>query len=122
MRVPENICLEEWIRQLIKDNQIVKFYKTDDWRELRAEVLREHNHECQRCLEIGRYTRAVMVHHVNEVRHVPRLALSKTFTDKDGNEKPNLLALCNNCHEAIHDRLQTWQKETYPKFENTERW
>ena len=122
MRVPKDVRLEDWIYQLIKEDNIYKFYKTNDWLELRAEVMRDQHHECQRCLEHGTYTRAEMVHHVNEVRKVPRLALSKTFMDKEGNEQKNLIALCNNCHEIEHDRLKEWQKEKYPKFENEERW
>ena len=122
MRVPTNIRLEDWIRQLIKEDQIVKFYKSDDWVELRADVLREQHNECQRCLEVGRYTRAEMVHHVNEVRKVPRLALSRRYTDKDGNEQRNLLALCNKCHEIIHDRANTTTGKSAKRFSNIERW
>ena len=122
MQLPTDIRLEDYIRLLIKDGQIVKFYKSDDWQKLRAEVMEEQHNECQRCLERGIYTRAEMVHHVNEVRKVPRLALSKTFIDKEGKEQKNLIALCNNCHEIIHDRLKGWQEKKYPKFQNEERW
>ena len=122
MRVPTDIPLDDWIRSLIREDTIYKFYKTDDWLELRADVLRDQHYECQRCIESGIYTRAEMVHHVNEVRKVPRLALSRTFIDKDGTEQKNLIALCNNCHEIVHDRLKEWQKNMNPKFENEERW
>ena len=84
--------------------------------------MRDQHYECQRCIEHGTYTRAEMVHHVNEVRKVPRLALSRTYTDEKGNEQRNLIALCNNCHEIIHDRLKEWQEEKFPKFKNEERW
>lgn len=122
MRIPTDIRLEDWIWQLIRDGQIVKFYKSDDWTELRLDVLTEQHYECQRCLEHGAYTRAEMVHHVNEVRKVPRLALSKFYIDKDGKKQKNLLALCNKCHEIIHDRANTSPHKAAKRFTNEERW
>ena len=122
MRIPTNIRLDDWIRQLIKDDRIVAFYKSQEWTALRAEVLHEQHYECQRCLERGRYTRAEMVHHVNEVRKVPRLALSKHYIDEYGVEQKNLLALCNTCHEIIHDRANTFGSKREKRFTNVERW
>lgn len=123
MRLPNNVHLEDWIRLLIREKQIYKFYKTDEWIELRDDVLREDHYECQHCLKQGRYTRAYMVHHVNEVRKRPGLALSRTYIDKEGSEQRNLVSLCFACHEAEHDRFEMIRAEQgKEKFSNDERW
>ena len=120
MRIPKDISLRAYISQLVKLNKLYEFYKSEDWLELRADVLDELHHECQHCLQYGRYTRADCVHHVNEVRIRPDLALSKYYTDKEGNRKRQLLPLCNACHNIEHDKLGKWQKKD--KFQNAERW
>lgn len=120
MQIPKDIPLARYIRQLIAKDNIGLFYLTEDWYELRLEVLREHHYECAECVKVGRYTRAVCVHHVNEVRHRPDLALSKFYVDKDGKRLPNLIPLCNSCHNRVHDKLGNWQRKD--KFTNEERW
>ena len=120
MRIPKDIQLRVYIRKLINEGKLEKFYLTDDWRELREEVLEDFYHECQECLKKGRYSRADCVHHINEVRVRPDLALSKHFTDHEGNSQPNLVPLCNQCHNIVHDKLGEWQRQD--KFTNTERW
>lgn len=120
MRVPTDIPLAVYIRRLIKDDRLEEFYQTDDWKELRADVLDDFHNECQRCLEHGEYSHADCVHHVNEVRHRPDLALSRHYLDKDGQEQVQLLPLCNTCHNLVHDKLGKWQRKD--KFTNEERW
>lgn len=117
------MSLAEYIRGLIADDNIVKFYKSKEWRMLRDEVMQEHYYECQHCLEQGRYTRATMVHHVQELRKRPDLALSKTYIDGKGNEHKQLVPLCIACHEIEHDKLGNYNKENgRTKFKNEERW
>ena len=117
------MSLGTYIRELIKDDNLVRFYKSREWRELRDEVLSEHHYECQECLKQGKYTRATMVHHVQEVRKRPDLALSKTYVDGKGNEHKQLLPVCIPCHERIHDKLGGYTRERCgPKFTNDERW
>ena len=120
MRIPTDIPLATWIRQLIKANRIELFYKCQEWIELRLEVLIENHYECQECLKRGIYTRADCVHHVNEVRKRPDLALSKFYTDKEGKKQKQLVPLCNKCHNIIHDKLGNYQKKN--RFSNEERW
>lgn len=119
MRRPQDKRLEEWIRELFRIGKIVLFYKCDEWRELRAEVLEEAHNECQYCVKKGIYTKAVHVHHVNEVRKRPDLALSKYYRDEHGKMKRNLVALCHNCHDIEHDRFKG--QEPAPQL-NEERW
>ncbi len=125
MRAPTKSRAElaEWIRQLIRGNKLYVFYKSNEWLELRSEVLRENHYECQHCLRHGKYTRAVMVHHVNEVRKRPDMALCKTYRDREGQEQKNLVPLCFACHEAEHDRFEKVRAEQgKEKFSNIERW
>lgn len=120
MRIPTDKPLAKWIRELIRADRIELFYLTKDWKELRLEVLEENHYECQRCMEKGKYTRADCVHHVNEVKTHPHLALSKYYTDAEGKQQKQLIPLCNECHNIIHDKLGQWQRKD--KFMNEERW
>lgn len=120
MRIPTNVSLSSFIRELIRTNKVEKFYQTDDWRFLRTNVLEFFHYECQECLKKGRYTRADCVHHVNEVRHRPDLALSRYYVDENGERQYNLIPLCNTCHNVVHEKLIKWQQKD--KFVNEERW
>lgn len=120
MRVPNDIPLASYIRGLIKANRIELFYKSEDWIELRQSVLDDLHHECQECLKKGEYKRADCVHHVNEVRHRPDLALSRYYVDRDGVKQSNLVPLCNKCHNIVHDKFGKHRKAT--RFHNEERW
>lgn len=120
MRIPTHIPLEVWIRQLIKENKLERFYQSDEWKELRESVLEDMHNECQECLKKGNYIRADCVHHVNEVRHRPDLALSRYYTDSRGQRQANLIPLCNTCHNLVHGKLKKWQQKD--RFTNEERW
>ena len=120
MRIPKNIPLAKFIKQLIKEGKIEQFYFSEDWKDLRKQVLDDFFNECQECLKKGRYTRAVCVHHVNEVKDRPDLALSRYYIDKEGNKQPNLVPLCNQCHNIVHDKLGQFHNKN--KFTNTELW
>lgn len=116
--------LATYIRDLIQEDKLYKFYKSNDWIALRDEVLRENHYECAHCLANGIYQRAVMVHHVNEVRKHPALALTKEIIDPiTGEKKKNLVPLCFKCHEMEHDRFGDYKREKdSEKFTNDERW
>lgn len=121
MRIPNDIPLAKWIWQLIKEDRVEQFYLTDDWRELRQDVLDDFHNECQECLKKGKVTTdELCVHHVNEVRNRPELALSRFFVDDKGQTQPNLVPLCKVCHNIIHEKLKKPIKKD--KFINEERW
>lgn len=120
MRIPNDISLATYIKRLIKANKIEQFYFSEDWKELRQEVLNELHCECQECLKKGEYTKANCVHHVNEVKHKPELALSKYYVDEKGRQQRQLLPLCSRCHNAIHEKLEKHNQSK--KFCNEERW
>lgn len=123
-RIPSDIALATWIRQLIDQDKIYQFYKSDEWIRLRDEVLRDAHFECQHCLAKGIYKRADMVHHVNEVRKRPDLALTRSFIDPITHDVIiNLVALCNQCHEKVHDRCGNFKRQNgNEQFRNEERW
>ena len=87
--------------------------------------MKDAHNECQHCLRDGIYTRAEMVHHINEVRKRPDLALTREFIDPITNEKIiNLVALCNSCHEKEHpDRFGNYRTQRgIERFMNDEKW
>ena len=120
MRIPKDISLASWIRKLIAEDRVEQFYFTEDWKELRQDVLEFFHYECQECLKKGTYTKADCVHHMNEVRQRPDLALSRHYIDSKGQRQYNLVPLCNTCHNLVHDKLGEWQRKD--KFTNEERW
>ena len=60
--------LEQWIKRLIAEDKLYKFYKSREWRELSDAVMKENNYECQKCKAKGIHTKARSVHHVQWVR------------------------------------------------------
>lgn len=112
MRCPTDRSLASWIRELIAEGRLYRFYKSQDFRELRAQVLRDYHNECKRCRDRGKYTRAKVVHHVHEVRDRPDLALTRWVREPDGTITENLIPLCQNCHEIEHGRAYEGRDNT----------
>lgn len=122
-----------WIRQLIAEDKLWKFYKTKEWRRLKERILEEQHHECAVCKKRGRVTRydesrdgnrklISTVHHVNEVRYHPELALQEYYIDSSGRRRRNLIPVCKHCHNEIHDRIFRGSRKSKDSFTNTERW
>lgn len=61
------------LQEKISADNVDSFYHWKDWEQLRAEVLRMDNHECQICKQKGRYRRADIVHHVKHLKDRPTL-------------------------------------------------
>lgn len=118
------IELEKWIKQLIEEDKLCKFYKSKYWYGnkdmlgLKNEVLKEQHNECQECKKVGIIKRADTVHHVQFVRKHPKLALSKYYTYKDKQYR-NLIAVCYQCHNKLHPEKLKHEKK---KQLNDERW
>jgi 5-methylcytosine-specific restriction enzyme A len=99
-----------------------KFYDSNKWKELREDVKKRDNHECQECKRNGFVTidtneyseRAkrkkikLVVHHIKELEDHPELAL----------EIDNLETVCVNCHNRIHGRIFKPKESKW----NDERW
>ena len=126
-------CDEQWIRQLISSGELWKFYKTKEWRRLKAQVLKEHHYECAECRRHGVITRYDIgedgqkklistVHHVCHVRDHPELALSRYYKDYEtGTMEANLIPVCKACHNKLHPEKQKQRKQP-GGFVNEERW
>lgn len=127
------------LRQLIKEDRLVKFYQCPAWRKLRARVLDRDNRECQRCKDEGKVStpshpttprapggpsdsghlkkdeenkiKSLHVHHIKEIKDFPELGLVYE----------NLITLCQECHNKKHDRLKRKGKKK-ERFVNEERW
>jgi len=65
--------LSQWIKRLIREDRLYSFYKSKEWKNVKAEVMKEHHGECAMCREQGKITRAETVHHVQFVRKYPWL-------------------------------------------------
>ena len=96
-----DIKILAWLNQCLTQGDEKRFYLSPMWRRKRKEVLAMDKHECQLHKQRGQYRKATMVHHVNQLKHRPDLGLSVW----DGKER-NLLSLCNDCHEEIHNHRQ----------------
>lgn len=98
--------LVQWINKLIQHHNIKAFYNSSMWLDIRADVLDEQHHECQRCKAKGLYSKAVTVHHIKYLRKHPELARTKS----------NLESICDECHFEEHHK-----HEAKPQL-NIERW
>lgn len=98
-----------WLKDLIRQDKVVKFYQWSEWRKLRQQALKRDNYECQTCKRDGKYAKAQNVHHLKEVKQHPELALTLS----------NLECICITCHNKEHERLE---KTRQVRFTNKERW
>jgi len=96
--------LLNWIRELIKDNNMHEFYTSPLWRRKNAQILKVNHYECSRCKAKGKVTKARTVHHKKYLREHPELAL----------EDSNLEPICDKCHYDEHHKKKG--------FMNEERW
>jgi len=100
------------IKQLIKENKIIYFYKSAMWQKKKKEILIRDNYECQECKKEGKLTTIQQskldVHHIKELKDYPELAFNND----------NLITVCIYHHNLLDGRIKP-KKE---KFINEERW
>lgn len=120
----------KWIKELIERDQIEKFYHSSAWLKKAEEVKKIDNYECQLCKQEGKVTTCgsrrddgksiqISIHHIQEIRKRPELALSIWYTDDNGEKARNLITVCETHHNYIHKKFQ---KNKVKKFSNEERW
>lgn len=129
-----NMVTEQWIRELIKKDELWRFYKSPEWIRLKTSVLKAAHYECAECRKVGKITRydtgddgqkrlLSTVHHVCHVREHPELALSRTYKDREtGEMKVNLLPVCKACHNKLHPEKRRHVQKNADAFTNVERW
>ena len=90
--------------QKLTDRQYEKYGRGYDskkryghaWEKVRSRFIHAHP-LCEECLKAGRYTEAVLVHHI--------LPIAEGGTHEEG----NLMSLCASCHSRIHaERGDRW--------------
>ena len=100
--------LVKWINDLIKKDELWRFYKGKEFRHLSAEILKKDHYECCIC----KRPNATTVHHVQFVRTYPELALSKYYF-YEGKKYRNLISVCKECHNKLHpEKLKRSKKRT----------
>lgn len=99
----------EQIRELYKRGEIHLFYGSYEWQVTAREAIKAAHGECRMCKENHKLTKATTAHHIKYLRNAPELAY----------EQSNLLALCHDCHERIHERGIYAKPKGYT---NDERW
>lgn len=70
-------------------------YHSPKWRRLRASVLAAAGYQCQHARRYGRIEQATVVHHIWPAEDYPQWAWCRW----------NLIALSNEAHEAMHNRI-----------------
>jgi 5-methylcytosine-specific restriction enzyme A len=75
-----------------RDSVIDAFYKSKEWKQMRALAFERDNGLCQRCLKKGILKVANVVHHIVEIKDDWSLRLVLE----------NLESLCHSCHNAHH--------------------
>lgn len=108
----------QFVEQCIRDDNVHRFYCRKEWKKIKADVLKLDKYECQKCKAKGKYTRAILVHHVNHLRDYPSLALEIY----DPNGKRNLISLCQDCHEQEHLNERPRFKTKKENYMNKEKW
>lgn len=109
--------LATWIKNLISEDKLYRFYKSKLWKQKKEKVLSDFHNECMWCRDKGKIVRAEEVHHVQYVRTHPELALDEYYMYK-GQWYRNLIPLCHDCHDKVHERMKY---KKHVQF-NEERW
>ncbi len=107
---------------MIQQDNLIKFYQSKEWRELRLIAIERDNYECRHCREQGNLTTRntinkygrktkMEVNHIKPLRTHPHLALVLD----------NLEYLCIDCHN-IADGKDKHLVKSKKKFFSPERW
>lgn len=122
----------DWLKELITNNQLEKFYHCKEWLEAAEQVKKIDHYECQECKRKGKLTTEstlnkkgnpiqMSVHHHKELKQFPELALSIYYTDTDGSERRNLEYVCESCHNKIHGKYKGRWKPKQPQQKKQQR-
>lgn len=93
------------LEQLIIQGKRSAFYSWPEWDIVRIETMKHDRYECQYCKGQGKYTKAVLVHHIKHLEDRPDLALS--LYDENGDRQ--LISCCRTCHEEQHPERR-WRR------------
>lgn len=85
---------------MARDADYIRMIHTSRWLRLRRWKLSQHP-LCQRCEELGRLRPATEVHHATPVER----GLTRAEKESLMFSPSNLVALCHDCHVAVHTEL-----------------
>lgn len=90
---------------MIRSEEYKRMIRSRRWQSVRLSYLKEHP-LCERCSGLGLTVPAKEVHHIVPVSLVSdRERMARMAYDKG-----NLMALCVECHHAIHEELESRSK------------
>lgn len=78
--------------QYVREDDIVKFYHSREWKRVREAVLIRDNYLCQYCLKDNIIKPAEIVHHIIEIKDDWRKRLLTN----------NCESVCKSCHNKLH--------------------
>lgn len=84
-----------------KDYEQNKLYSSKKWIEVRNKVRQRDRKLCLMCLDKNKITPVQLVHHIVPYKEADDLKF----------EMSNLICLCNDCHNTVHDLYYTNEKE-----------
>lgn len=104
-----------YMAHLIKNNDTLTFYSLSLWQKVREDVKIRDHYECQRCNYYKRLRTSIRsgdlhVHHICELEKFPQLALNLN----------NLITVCHECHNIIHDRFQPPEPKITTNYDSSE--
>jgi hypothetical protein len=82
-------------------------YTNSKWINLREEVFKRDNCECQKCLS-PHWKKRIVGHHIISWQDSPELRL----------DKGNIITLCVPCHKEVHNFRQDYHKWQFKVFSN----
>lgn len=96
------------------------FYRSRAWKNRSKKIRKYYKNKCQRCKSLGKLTEATLVHHDKPLRDYPELAMEMYRITRDGRKVPQLIPLCDECHEIIE--VERGTRNTNKKKLLTEEW
>ncbi len=92
-----DIVIDNKIQPTLIAYQKKAYLASSQWKTIRTKVLTRDHYQCQLC----NYTESLEVHHITYER----------FTNEDISD---LVTLCRDCHQSIHDKLGYNYTSTFP--------
>ena len=90
--------LIKWIAAM---QDVHQFYKSTVWKHKRKQMLERDNFECQMCKKAGKYSEAVVVHHIKHLKDLGITEIEICGTDTDACCLAIAFNLFDNCIKPI---------------------
>lgn len=84
-----------------RDKKAAAFYTSKPWSVTRNKIAERDHYLCKLCLSNKRFKPMQLVHHIQEYKDHPHLALVES----------NLISLCARCHHHVHKEYEINKRE-----------